>query len=249
MEMSARFQVYAYDARGHGDSDKPPAGYSWDHFVADLKDFLDRLGLRRAIAIGHSMGGATAAYLAATLPEYLSGLVLIEPIIFPASGSGNERWRELAAGAAKRRLVWPSWQEIAQSYGRKPFFANWREDVLNLYAQYGTFHRDDGQVELKCPGEIEAQVYQNGRSLDSWNRLSDIGCPTLVLHGQHTEHHLAQAAQSVVERIPNARLVAIPGAGHLVPMERPQAVAAEILTFFDDGQAGSSEILIKDYVL
>ena len=236
-ELSGRFHVYAYDARGHGDSDKPASGYTWDHFAADLRGFLDVLRLRRVLAIGHSMGGATAAHLAATEPDYVSTAVLIEPIIFPSlpDDQSKRRGRELASGAARRRMVWPSRQELLRSYRKRPTFASWRDDVLRLYAEHGTLRRDDGQFELKCPGKIEAQTFQNSLSLDTWGVLPDIRCPTLVLHGQHTERPLALAARGVAERIPGTHLAAIEGAGHLVPMERPQAVVAETMAFLGHG--------------
>ena len=238
-ELSGRFHVYAYDARGHGDSDKPPTGYSWDLFAADLRGFLDAMGLGRILAIGHSMGGASAGHLAATAPDLVSAAVFIEPIIFPAIGNdeGNERRRQLSSGAAKRRMVWPSREALIRSYRKRPTFANWRDDVLSLYAEHGTFARDDGRIELKCPGKIEAQIYENGPSQDTWGLLPDIRCPTLVIRGQHTDQPLAMAAHGVAQRVPGARLVTIDGAGHLAPMERPDAVAAEITAFLGEGAA------------
>ncbi len=231
--LSDRYHVYAYDARGHGDSDKPPTGYTWDHLADDFRGFLDALGLRDVLAVGHSMGGATAAYVAATAPEYVSATVLIEPIIFPAvrEVAGDERRNELSSGAAKRRMVWPSQEALISSYRKRPTFADWRDDVLSLSAEHGTFRREDGQFELKCPGKIEAQLYENNLSLDTWNLLPDIRCPALVLRGEHTVQPLALAAQGVAQRIPDARLITMPGVGHLAPMERPEAVAGEILQF------------------
>jgi pimeloyl-ACP methyl ester carboxylesterase len=235
--LSDGYHVYAYDARGHGDSDKPPDGYTWDHLADDFRALLDALGLRGVLAVGHSMGGATAAYLAATAPEYVSAAVLIEPIIFPAvrEEAGDQRRNELSSGAAKRRMVWASQEALIRSYRKRRTFADWREDVLSLYAEHGTFSREDGQIELKCPGKIEAQLYENNLSLDTWNLLSDIRCRALVLRGERTDGPLALAAQGVAQRIPDARLVTMAGAGHLAPMERPEAVVDEITTFLDEG--------------
>ncbi len=239
--LSERFHVYAYDSRGHGDSDKPvlsraegpPHDYHWQRFVDDLRGFLDALDLRAVLAVGHSGGGAAAAYLAATQPQYVSRLVLIEPIIPPPEGPdpGIQRRVDLAAGARRRRHVWPSPDELGHSYRRRPTFARWRDDVLRLYAEHGTFRRENGQIELKCPGEVEAQIFENSASLDTWGVLPRISCPALVMRGEHTEPYLAWIAQAVAARIPTARLVTIEDTGHLVPMERPEAVAAEILAF------------------
>ena len=231
--LSARFHVYAYDSRGHGDSDKPSSGYHWQRFVDDLRGFLDALALRGVLAVGHSGGGAAAAYLAASHPQYVSRAVLIEPIVPPPHGdeAGNANRRELATGARRRRMVWTSPDELVRSYRRRPTFARWRDDVLRLYAEHGAFRREDSRVELKCPGNIEAQVFENSASLDIWSVLPRIACPTLVMRGEHTEPYMARTAQEVAARIPAARLVTIQGAGHLVPMERPEAVAAEIVSF------------------
>jgi lipase len=233
--LASRFDVYAYDTRGHGDSDKPPPdaeNYHWRNLVADLGGFCDALGLRGAAITGHSSGGAAAAYLAATHPEYVSLLVLFEPIIFPAQFLPPEgRRNELAEGARKRRQVWRDTDEIVETYRTRPAFARWRDDVLRLYAEHGTFRREDGQVELKCPGEVEAEVFDHSRSLDTWEVLPEITCTTLVMHGELTPEPFPSLMAQVARRIPDARLEAIADAGHLAPMERPEAVAQAILSF------------------
>jgi len=242
-ELSARFHVYAYDARGHGDSDKPvlsqvegPAeGYGWEGLAADLMGFLDALGLLGVPIVGHSSGAAGAVRLAAKRPEYVTAAVLIEPTVFPpmpVEGS-DERKEQLASGAATRRTVWDSRTELVRAYRQRRTFAGWREDVLRLYAEHGTFKREDGRVELKCPGEIEAELYRNSLSPDIWDLLPRVRCPTLVIRGENTEPLLARVAEGVARRIPGARLATIAGGSHFVPMEQPEAIAAEALAFLE----------------
>src|SRR3972149_10445059 len=120
----------------------------------------------------------------------------------------------------------PSWQRPPPP---RPPSASRKVAVLRLYAEHGTFRRQDGQFELKCPGKIEAELYRNSLSPSTWDLLPDIRCPTLVLRGQHTEQFLALVAQGVAQRIPAARLVTIAGAGHFVPMERPDSLLGERL--------------------
>jgi len=243
VQLSARFHVYASDARGHGDSDKPPLsgaegpaeGYGWEGLAADLRGFLDRLGLVGVPIVGHSSGAAGAARLAAKQPEYVSALVLIEPTVFPpmpVEGS-DERKEQLASGAAKRRMVWDSREELIASYRQRRTFAGWREDVLRLFAEHSTFEREDGRIELKCPAEIEAEMYRNSLSPDTWDLLPRVRCPTLVIRGENTEPMLARVAEGVARRIPGARLAAIASGSHFVPMERPESIAAEALAFLE----------------
>ncbi len=266
--LTTRFHVYACDARGHGDSDKPvlsrvegpvlspeatrlgeseacpelcrrvegPAdGYGWEGLAADLRGFLEALNLAGAPIIGHSSGAAGAARLAATRPEYVSAAVLIEPTVFPPLPieGDDERKEQLASGAARRRMVWNSREELRSAYRQRRTFAGWREDVLRLYAEHGTFEREDGRVELKCPGEIEAEMYRNSLSPDTWDLLPRVRCPTLVIRGENTEPLLARVAESVAGRIPDARLATIAGGSHFVPMEQPDAIAAEALAFLE----------------
>lgn len=253
--LTARFTVHAFDIRGHGDSDKPvempgedplapdtesfAGDYHWQNLVDDLAALLDVLSLTGVPIAGHSSGGATAAYLAATRPEYVSSLVLIEPIIIPSqiAVEDNQKSR-MADGARKRRQVWASVGEMIAAYRTRPTFEHWRDDVLRLYAEEGTYRREDGQIALKCPGEIEAQVFENSASLDVWDVLPRVDCPTAVMKGAWTERFLSMMATGAAERIPGARLVTIANAGHLAPMERPESVADEIMTFLSGGTGG-----------
>src|SRR3990170_1985754 len=238
-ELSARFHIYACDARGHGDSDKPAGGYGWEGLATDLMGFLDALGLVGVPIIGHSSGAAGAARLAAKRPEYVSAAVLIEPTVFPpmpVEGS-DERKEQLASGAAKRRMVWDSREELITAYRQRRTFAGWREDVLRLFTEHGTFEREDGRFELKCPGEIEAELYRNSLSPDTWDLLPRVRCPTLVIRGEKTEPLLALVAEGVARRIPGARPATIAGGSHFVPMERPETIAAEALAFLEGAPA------------
>jgi pimeloyl-ACP methyl ester carboxylesterase len=245
VQMTARFHVFALDARGHGDSDKPvlslvegpaPAGgYGWEGLAADLMGFLDSLGLAGVPIVGHSSGAAGAIRLAALRPEYVAAAVLIEPTVFPpmpVEGS-DERKEQLASGAARRRMVWDSREELMAAYRQRRAFAGWREDVLRLFAEHGTFSREDGRIELKCPGEIEAELYRNSLSPDVWDLLPRVRCPALVIRGEKTEPMLAMVAEGVAQRIPGARLATIAGGSHFVPMERPDAIASEALAFLE----------------
>ncbi|MDO8615078.1 MAG: alpha/beta hydrolase [Dehalococcoidia bacterium] len=244
--LASRYHVYAYDVRGHGDSDKPPPAdadnYHWRHLVADLRAFMDAFALRDIPVVAHSSGGATAAYLAGTQPGYFSRLVLIEPIIMPPQFRPLAAPRDAMAQAARRRRqVWPGPGEMIESYRKRPTFERWTEECLRLYAEHGTFPREGadghgGQVQLKCSGEVEARMFENSVSLDVWEVLPDITCPAIVIRGEHTDAFLGSIVDAVAGEIPDARALAIPGADHLAPMEQPEALAKEVLAFLDGGR-------------
>ena len=230
------WRVLAYDARGHGDSEKPPVegdNYDWHRCVDDLRGFLDSMGLRDVPFIGHSMGGGVGLYLAGTRPECLARLVVIEPIVMPGAFVPDEDRRvTMAEAARKRRHVFGSAEEMLAQYRSRPTFAKWRDDLLRLYVEHGTFRREDGSLELKCSGEIEGSMFANSGSLPVWDVLPKIETPVLVMRGETTEGFLSMVAEQVASRVKDGRLETVEGAGHLAPMEAPEVVAERVLRFF-----------------
>jgi pimeloyl-ACP methyl ester carboxylesterase len=229
------WRVLAYDARGHGESEKPAPtsdNYDWHRCADDLRAFMDALALRGTPFVGHSMGGGVGLFLAGTRPEYLSRLVVIEPIVMPGGFVADEtRRNEMAEGARRRRMAFANAEEMLAQYRSRPTFANWREDVLRLYVEHGTWKREDGSLELKCSGEVEGAMFAQSGSLPVWDVLPRIEAPVLVVRGETTEAFLTMVAEQVAARIPGGRLETIEGAGHLAPMEVPDAVAEMLVEF------------------
>ena len=243
--LAGRFRVVAMDQRGHGDSGKPPDGYRFDAFAADLQRLIEALELESPVATGHSSGGTTIVVHAAEHPGVIRRAVLIEPILprpdwfaQPPDGRGPN---SLAEGARKRRAVWPSTEAMFQSYRSRSPFETWREEVLRLYVEEGTGLRwENGQpdglsgVELKCPPEIEAQFFEAVRHVDPWPMLAKLECPTLLLWGGESHLHDRGLDRSVQDALPEARTVIVPGATHFLPQERPDEVARLIEEFLAD---------------
>ena len=82
--FAKRHRVVSVDLRGHGESDKPLGAYPITAYADDIAYLIDQLGLRKVVAVGHSMGGLTVAQLAASHPDCVSAIVLVEPGPFAA---------------------------------------------------------------------------------------------------------------------------------------------------------------------
>ena len=234
---AASYDVIAYDARGHGDSDKPEPtdeNYTWQRFVDDLEAVMATLGLRNVPFVGHSMGGGVGLHLAGTKPGLLSRLVVIEPIVMPGGFVPDEtRRNDMASAARRRRTTFASREEMIDQYKDRAVFQHWQPELLRLYADAGTFDTENGGIQLKCSGEIEGTVFSHSSSLNIWDALPNISIPVLVMAGQRTDGFLAMAAEAVSQRVQDGRFLKVPDSGHLAPLEQPDAVADEILAFLN----------------
>ncbi len=235
-----RFRVIGMDARGHGDSSQPegPDAYRWDAFAGDLLAVAEVLapehGGRVAVGLGHSFGGTSVLGAAARHPNLFERLVLVDPVIPPppksiaADPARRERLNRLIEGAQKRRSSWPSRAEARAHFAERSLFQNWLPAALDLYIEYGFRERPDGQLELKCPGFVEAAIFQASGLLDVVALASRVTAPTKVLWATHGNFPRA-VYESVFSAMPAARIVDV-DAGHLVPMEAPELVVREVLS-------------------
>lgn len=78
-EMAAEYDVIMVDLRGHGRSEKPTSSYKFSDYAADLARLIETLDLGPTAVLGHSLGGAVAAILAATCPDLVSCAILEDP--------------------------------------------------------------------------------------------------------------------------------------------------------------------------
>ncbi|MEK7872620.1 MAG: alpha/beta hydrolase, partial [Chloroflexota bacterium] len=234
------FRPIAPDTRGHGLSDKPASDYSWYTLAEDVYCFVEALGLRQVAAVGHSAGGTSLVVCEAQHSGTLGRIVLIDPVLrLPQERlDGRSHW--LAEGARRRRMVWPSREEMVRSFRERPPLASWREDLLRAYVEAGTRLLPDGRAELLCPGPIEAQVYEAGGNLDPWPDLPRVRCPVLSIRGERSETFSGAAAGKLMELVSDCRVVTIPSAGHFVPMERPVEVAELVIPFLEDRRGATS---------
>jgi lipase len=230
--FAPRFRVLALDQRGHGESDKPLEGYRWDVFGADLKGFLDALDLDDVRAVGHSKGGTAIAAAAAAGTRRLARAVLVEPVLVSAPHLTEPAWdNPMSTAARRRRSTWPSRDAMFASLRGKMPFETWEEEFVRLYCDHGVADRTDAQVELLCPGEIEAQIYAYAVLSNGFARLESLAVPTLVVRGAKSPGFDPKSAAEAIHRLPAGTLRTVEGGGHFVAMERAPEVSDAIAEF------------------
>ena len=228
-QLRSSFHCYAYDLPAHGASPPPPDGqFAWRRFAPGALAASDALGLDQPFALGHSCGGAVLVMAEQERAESWSRLYLYEPVLMapvtiPAELQGERN--PLAAGARRRRPDFPDRQTAYDNYATKPPFDALDPAALRAYVDHGLVDRPDGTVTLACRPDDEAAYYQMAPLSGAWDRLTEVGCPTMVAGGDHQAHFGPEATSAVARLLPNGRHEVLHGLGHFGPLQAPDRVA------------------------
>jgi pimeloyl-ACP methyl ester carboxylesterase len=190
---------------------------------------MDALGIRAAAVMGHSLGGYIAQRLVASRPE------LVDRLILASTNSGGSRVIPITAEAVKvmtdrsgdpleliRRGI-----AIAAAAG----FAERQPERAQALIDY----RQSGAVS---PAAYAAQVMA-GAGTAAWSdaqveaHMAAIRVPALILFGEEDKVVPPGNAALLAARIPGGRVQILPGAGHIFPVEAPEAAADAIGDFLD----------------
>lgn len=234
-------RLYASDLRGHGQSTlaaNPKGMQSWLIYRDDIVRTLNELDGRPKMLVGHSMGATASLMVALAKPAWVTGLVLVEPVIMPpqyvrwmkiARALGlAERLSPLVAQAKKRRGIWPSREAMFEAYRGRGAFRTWPEDVVRDYITGGAVDFvDDKQVRLACTPGWEAANYASD-AVDVWRELDGLRCPLTLIVGDKRSTCPDSVIELLIARRPEIRVVKVPGASHFLPMEYPEIVQREI---------------------
>lgn len=220
--LEKRSTVIALDQRGHGQSDKPPGGYSGGDFVVDVITVLDALGIERALMAGHSLGGRNSWLAAALHPERVVGAVVVDYTPFVEANVIDELDARVALGFRQFDDV----GEI-ESYLRDRYPAI-LPDAIERRARWGYRQLDSGRWAPLASPEAMSQLI-DGLRIPYVEEFRGV-LPSMT--------HLRGSASGIVSELawtraiadrPRDRWVSVEGADHYIPEELPDLVAAEIL--------------------
>jgi 2-succinyl-6-hydroxy-2,4-cyclohexadiene-1-carboxylate synthase len=212
-----RYRPLALDLRGHGEArDARPITFA--ACVADVAAAAPE----RFVLCGYSLGGRVALHVALAHPQRVSRLVLVAStagIDDPELRAERRAADEKLAADAERGTI----EAFAERWMHQPLFAgtppaaaaHWRADIL----------RND-------PAALAAVLRGLGAgAMDPlWDRLGELdGMPVTVIAGERDGRYAA-IGRRLTGTLAGARLLVVPGAGHGLPREAPQAVAAAIAT-------------------
>ncbi|MBY8887075.1 alpha/beta hydrolase [Streptomyces sp. PTM05] len=211
--LPATRRTVRYDQRGWGAARELPGPHDLDALADDLAAVVTALGTRRYVLVGHSMGGKVAQLLAARRPSGLAGLVLVAPAPPEPPAHVTEEYRQALAHA------YDSAQDVGTPLDHVLTAAPLPEPVRAGVVRDSLAAGTQARREWPLRG-IARNVTDAARRID---------VPVTVLAGERDQVEPPHVLRDhLLPYIPHARLDVVPGAGHLLPLEAPDAVAASL---------------------
>jgi pimeloyl-ACP methyl ester carboxylesterase len=221
--LAAQFRVIRFDLPGFGLTGIDPTGdYSDARAVQVLLALMDHLGVARASLIGNSLGGKMAWLCAATHPERVDRLVLVSPDGFASPGFEYNTPAKVPAVAALLPYTLP--RPMVRSM-LAPAFGN----PAALTDDRVTRYRD----MMLAPGVRRAMVARMAQVMlvPPEPLLRRIEAPTLIVWGEKDAMIPFRNAADYLRLIPHARLLALPGLGHVPQEEAPAETVQAVMAF------------------
>jgi len=216
--LSKHHKLVLWDMRGHGRSDYPedPAAYSEALTISDMAALLDEVGATSAIVGGLSLGGYMSLAFHRSHRERVRALLIIDTGPGFKKDDARDAWNKRAHDTGDR--FEREGLAVLQSLSRE------RSSVS---------HRDASGLARAARGMLTQ------RDASVMESLPTIRVPALVIVGADDTPFLA-ASDYMAAKIPGAKKVIIPAAGHAVNIDQPQAFIDAVLPFLD-GLSRSSE--------
>ncbi len=218
--LAERFRVVAFDNRGTGRSPKTAGPYSIDGLADDAAGVLDG---RRAHVVGHSMGGYIALTLALRHPDLVRSLVLA------GTGGGGPGYVPIPAATLE---IWLASAGLPpEEYVRRTMYLSfapgWTEEHPDEYERLIA-----ARLEYPTPPETwRAQFDAATRFVETGVPLEDIDVPALVIHGDQDRVVPVENGRELARRMLDARLLQLPGRGHVMQLEDPDTFNGAVLEF------------------
>ncbi|WP_037674500.1 alpha/beta fold hydrolase [Streptomyces globisporus] len=211
--------AYAPTQRGHGDADKPPDGYLPEDFADDLVAFMDGVGIERAVLVGGSSGGVQARIVAGRRPDRVAALVLLG---VPAT----------LADKPQAVRLWDAVRELRDPVD--PALAAELTDGLTATPMGRGFLKTVVDENLKAPAHVWRETLRGLLETDLRATLSGILVPTLVVWGDKDPLLTGEDQRTILDAIPDSRLLVYEGVGHLAYWEAPERVLRDLTDFLAD---------------
>ncbi len=217
-DLSRDFDIIAWDAPGCGGSSDPGEEFSMAQFAGCLAGLLDAIGIATAHVLGLSWGGTMALEFYRQRPGAVLSLILADTYAGWTGSLGEEAAAQRLARCLRESEMPP--EEWVPQWVPDAFSATAPRAALDELASImSDFH----PVGFRAMSRAVAPDFRDA--------LPQIGVPTLLIWGDDDKRSPLSAGEGMRDEIPGARLVVIPGAGHVSNMEQPELFNAAVREF------------------
>ena len=228
--LAKNHRVILIDRPGHGWSTRARADDSTPAIQSKMIDeALEKLGVSRAIFVVHSWAGALGALMALDYPQRVAGLVMLAPVAYPWPG-GVGWYNEVVTTPVIGPLLaytitLPLGVFLTEPGARGVFLPQTMPEG---------FVKDTAVALLLRPSEFLANardlVTLKAAVVEQAPRYADIRTPTVIIAGDAADKTVSTNIHSrpFAATVPNAKLIVLPGFGHMVPNAAPEIVVREI---------------------
>jgi esterase len=221
--LGADREVVAMDLRGFGDSDwSPSQDYSVPTTAADIVHVLDHLRWKRAVLVGHSMGGRSTTYVAAQHGAHVAGLALID-FTPENAAAGSKRVTQIVGRTPD---AFASIEEAMKYFGqedRERFAAYLKPVAGGWTVKRDRYFRDQFRRVLEG-GERPKP------GIDMWQVIGEVRCPILSMRGLRSDMYAPETKEKMRAANPRLSVVEV-DAGHNIAGENPQGFLAALRPF------------------
>jgi pimeloyl-ACP methyl ester carboxylesterase len=228
--LSPAHRCIAVDLPGHGASKQVACDGSMSSYAKAVRALIEQLNLRDITLVGHSMGGQIAIILALQMPAVISKLVLVSSAGIETFTSSEAAQLKSATAALYRNPI--SDDLLQRTYAHVNPQVRTRLMHEHITQQRDNFQQFAAVISNSIAGMLNEPVF---------TFLDKLTQPTLCIYGQldfaipnrylHAQQNIQQIAQAAKSKIPECEAVIFPAAGHYLPVDAPDELAAKIQRF------------------
>lgn len=226
--LARTFRIIIPDQRGFGDSSPNAPIMSIEGMADDAIAILDALNINEpALVCGVSMGGYVAQHIAARHPTRVRGLVLCDTKLDADTPEARKSRAGLSEKIGRRgtRLLISTMLETLLAQSAEARRKSQRSEIEALLHQV---------IERQAVVTVQASLTAMGNRPDMTASMQALDIPLLLVVGEEDTFTPPSVMQAIQKLLPDSKLVCIPQAGHLSPLEAPEVFNTEVINFLHD---------------
>lgn len=234
--LEKKYDVIAVDLFGCGESDKPlEIQFSLKHHSEILKEFIDKLGIKKLHIVGHDVGGGIAQIFVVNYKSLVNTLTLVNTVAY-------DFWPVQPIIAMRTPII------------RQLVMASLDLGTFRLVVKRGVYHKNRVTDELMSlfwqPMRTKqgrkaflhfAKCLNNQDLLDIEKDLREFQLPTMIIRGDADVYLSSAIAEKLQSEIPNCQLIRISTGGHFIQEDEPEKLGEILISFLNNNTYAESE--------